>query len=94
MSETLSYSVSNLVATQQLKMSSKQTIVQTITAKLIVFCLLFLYNDYFFIIRKLHSILSLGKVSLLTFLQNDFKEENFHIDIGFPFYYYGSFIQL
>ena len=50
--------------------------------------LLFLYNYYFFIIRNLHSILFLGKQSL-TFLQNDFKE-NFHINISFPFYYYGS----
>lgn len=57
----------------------------------------FLSNYYFFIIRNLHCILSLGKSNLLTFLQNDFKKEIFlffffkkeifHMNISFPFCY-------
>lgn len=40
--------------------------------------------------RNLNSIPSLGKSNLLVFLPNDFKKQIFHINLNFPFYYYGS----
>lgn len=63
---------------------------KTSKTKLNAFYFLFLYNHYFFIIRNLHGIPSLGKSNLLTFLQNDFKKEIFHMNISLPFYYYSS----